>query len=326
MAELTSKAKLTETDSGAELADIEVRLISPNPQNPRLTFRQGELDELQESIRRHGVQVPIAVYKEGSRYVLIDGERRWRCVSKLNRKTIPALVREKPTALMNLLLMFNIHSLREQWDLLTVSLKLPLVIDLLKKDRGKEPTEIELSSETGLARGTIRRCKLLIELPKKYKSRLLDELKKPKAKQRLSEDLFIEMERAIKTVSRAMPSAIPNKDVAREALLKKYEDGVIGNIVDFRKVAKIARAEKVGADRDRAQSAIKRLVSDQAYSIEQAFNETVSGLYAERDIVSRIELLISRLDEVADEAIDDDVREKLEQLIERARNLLEGTR
>ena len=71
-----------------------------------------------ESIRRYGIQVPISVYRQGKKYILIDGERRWRCSIKLNRKTIPALVQDEPSPLANLLLMFNIHGLREQWDLL----------------------------------------------------------------------------------------------------------------------------------------------------------------------------------------------------------------
>ena len=48
------------------------------------------------------------------------------------------------------LLMFNIHALREQWDLLTVALKLPKIIDLLTKEAGKAPTEREISEKTGL--------------------------------------------------------------------------------------------------------------------------------------------------------------------------------
>jgi hypothetical protein len=43
-----------------------------------------------------------------------------------------------------------------------------------------------------------------------------------------------------------------------------------------------------------------------------------------RDIVSRIDALIARLEEVSQEGIDEDVREKLEELIERARRLLEA--
>ena len=306
----------------ARLEQIPIEKIRPNPENPRLMFRQGELDELQESIRVYGVQVPIAVYRDGAYYILIDGERRWRCAAKLNKKTIPALIQEKPTPLQNLLLMFNIHSLREQWDLFTIALKLPVVIDLLKTKLSKDPTEAELSAATGLSRAVIRRCKLLIDLPPYYKNLLLEELKKPKSKQRLSEDFFIEMERALKTVMRAMPGVVTNKDAARKTLLNKYQNGVIGNIVDLRKMAKIARAETVGADPARAKQAISRIVSDSSYSIDAAFNETVSDMYAERDIVSRIDSLLVRLNHATEDVIDDDVREKLEELVARATTIL----
>ena len=111
--------------SDAKLEQIPVDRIDRNPENPRIIFRGDELNQLLKSIRRRGVQVPVSVYKEGSRYVLIDGERRWRCCLKLNRKTIPALVQHKPDTLTNLLLMFNIHALREQWDLLTMARSYP---------------------------------------------------------------------------------------------------------------------------------------------------------------------------------------------------------
>src|SRR5881397_4084932 len=140
----------TEIDAAhSALREIPVDAIDRNPENPRLVFRQKELEELLESIRTYGVQVPISVYREGGRYILIDGERRWKCCLKLNKKTIPALVTKKPDALDNLLLMFNIHALREQWDLLTIAMKLPRVIELLKSKRGKEPNERELAQHTG---------------------------------------------------------------------------------------------------------------------------------------------------------------------------------
>jgi ParB/RepB/Spo0J family partition protein len=304
------------------LADIPTGKIRPNPENPRVTFRQSELEELQESIRQYGIQVPIAVFKKGSEYVLIDGERRWRCASKLNLRTIPALVQKEPAPLQNLLLMFNIHALREQWDLLTIALKLPKIESLILAELGRSATEQELSTRTGLSRGVIRRCRLLTELPNKYKSMLLDELKKPKSKQLLSEDLFIEIERSLKTVMRAMPDAVKSKDAARDVLVKKYKDKIIDNIVDFRKVAKIARATTVGVNINKAQAAIKRLLTEPNYSIIQAWNETASEAYAERDIVTKIDSLLAKLDEVGSGEIDEDVREKLEELVKRATAIL----
>ncbi|WP_129778916.1 ParB/RepB/Spo0J family partition protein [Peristeroidobacter soli] len=306
------------------LADIPTGKIRPNPDNPRITFRQGELEELQESIRQYGIQVPIAVFKRGSEFILIDGERRWRCASKLNLKTIPALIQKEPKPLENLLLMFNIHALREQWDLLTIALKLPKIIELLTAELGKEPSEVELSAKTGLVRGVIRRCKMLSDLPKKYQDMLLEELKKPKSKQLLSEDLFIEIEKSLKTVVRAMPDVVRNIDVARDVLLKKYKDKVVDNIVDFRKVGKIARATKVGVSSDKAKKAIKKLLTEPKYSITQAWDETASEAYAERDIVSRIDSLLVKLQEVDASEIDEDVREKLEELVKRAEAILKA--
>jgi ParB family chromosome partitioning protein len=128
------------------LKEIPPEKVERNPDNPRLFFRDKELDTLTLSIKLYGIQVPITVYAERSHFVLIDGERRWRCAKKLNLPRIPALVKDKPSALNNLLLMFNIHALREQWDYLTIAHKLPNVISLYKKEnKGREPTEIELS-------------------------------------------------------------------------------------------------------------------------------------------------------------------------------------
>ena len=122
------------------LRDLSPDRIERNPENPRLFFRPEEMDTLMASIRRYGIQVPITVYEDGGKFILIDGERRWRSARKLNLKKIPALVQPKPTRLNNLLLMFNIHALREQWDYLTIANKLPDVIELFSSENeGREP-------------------------------------------------------------------------------------------------------------------------------------------------------------------------------------------
>src|SRR2546430_16730916 len=105
----------------SKLKDISPNEITRNEDNPRLFFRSDEMATLMASIKQYGIQVPITVFEEGGRYHLIDGERRWRCADKLNLKRIPAIVQPKPTPLNNLLLMFNIHALREQWDYLTIA-------------------------------------------------------------------------------------------------------------------------------------------------------------------------------------------------------------
>ena len=310
--------------SSARLREIPVDRIDRNPENPRIIFRGDDLNQLLESIRRRGVQVPISVYREGSRFVLIDGERRWRCSVKLNRKTIPALVQRKPDTLTNLLLMFNIHALREQWDLLTMASKLPFIIELLQKKSGKRPTEKEVSEETSLKRSTIRRCKLLMDLPQHYIDDILIELKKPKSEQKLTEDFFIEMERGLKTVERAMPQALPDqdKDKARQILIKKFQSGVIDNRTHFRNLGKIARAEEV--DQNTRLTALRNVFRDNGYSLDLAFKESVADVYTEKDILSRISSLAARIEDLDPDAIDDDLRSHLTALAQRIEELPRG--
>lgn len=306
----------------ADLTDIAIDKIDRNPENPRIFFRPAELETLLNSIRRHGVQVPISVYKERGRYVLIDGERRWRCSLKLNRRTIPALVQEKPDALGNLLLMFNIHALREQWDLLTIALKLPRVIQLLRSRLQKEPTEKDIAEETGLPRAAIRRSKLLMEMPEEYRDQLLADLQRPKNQQQLSEDFFIEMERALKTVERALPSALHDKNQARDVLIDKYRKKVISNLVDLRYIPKIARAANVSADPDKALEVLEHLFSPNKYSAEEAYTESVSEAYTERDLMKRLEALVDRLERIDIRSVDSKFRDTLRELLPRLNRIM----
>ena len=310
----------------SNLREISIDQIDRNPENPRIVFRPGELSQLIESIRKLGVQVPISVYKEGKRYVLIDGERRWKSCIKLNKKTIPALVQDKPDQLTNLLLMFNIHALREQWDLLTIALKLPRVIDLLTGKLNKAPTERDVSGETGLSAGVVRRCKLLIDLPSHHQQTILKELQKPKAQQKLTEDFFIEMERSLKTVERNIPEVVAKfgKEAIRERLISKYKSGTITNRVDFRQIAKIARAENVAVDKQRAANALTELFKDNKYSIQKAFEDSVGSAYEERDLLTRISGLEQQLTTASAEALDNEVIEALTDLRDALNKLLEG--
>ncbi len=280
------------------------------------------MEELMESIRRYGVQVPVSVYKEGRKFVLIDGERRWYCCRKLGKSKVPALVQSKPTPLTNLLLMFNIHALREQWDLLTIAMKVPRVVALLEADLRRRPTEREISDHTGLKRSVIRRSRLLADLPDKYKEDMLDELKKPKPEQKLTEDFFIEMERALKTVERAIPEVIKDKDKVRQVLINKYKSGVIENRVHFRNVAKIARADRVSVSIQAATGVLKKLFTANSYSIDEAFRDSVSAAYSERDIRTNTKTLLNQLESLPEQGIGKDIRQILEKLYKRLQGIL----
>lgn len=308
--------------------DISPDQIARNEDNPRLIFRPDELATLALSIKRYGIQVPLTVFQEGRKFVLIDGERRWRCALKLNLDSVPALVQPKPSELDNLLLMFNIHALREQWDYLTIANKLPKVIKLFKSQNSREPNEVELSEATGLARGQIRRCRLLLDLPSRYREMLLKELELPKQKQKLSEDLFIEMERALKTVARRLPAVLPDLNEARDALIRKYRAGVIHNVVDFRMISKMATAiENLGVDERKAVGALKRVFSStNSVGIADEFKQHFEMYYGERRLETHIDSLLEYLEdfEYATNDQASEIIQKLKQLRTVITKVVEG--
>lgn len=299
----------------AQLRELSPDKIQPNPSNPRIFFRPEEMDVLLASIKRYGVQVPISVYEDGNHYFLIDGERRWRCARKLNLKTIPALVQAKPTPLENMLLMFNIHALREQWDYLTIAKGLAPVRELFKKEKKRLPGEAELSELTGLTRGQIRRCQFLLDLPDKYVSVLEEELILPKASQQLSEDFFIEMERSLKTVQNRIPTIITNVDHARDSLIAKFRKGTIGNITDFRKLSKIATSiSNIGAKEAKVRAAVRDILDPKKPTgIQEVYAERFEIQYDQRRLISNVESIAEylELNEEHVEQIDDSLKGKL---------------
>jgi ParB family chromosome partitioning protein len=76
----------------AQIREVPVGKILPNPAQPRLSYDEESLTELADSIREHGVLQPILVRPAGAQFELIAGERRWRASRMAERETIPAIV------------------------------------------------------------------------------------------------------------------------------------------------------------------------------------------------------------------------------------------
>ena len=78
--------------------EIAVHLIVPSPYQARREIPAEQLGELAESIRAEGLLQPIVVRKQGDKYELIAGERRWRAFQQLKIRAIPARLVEASNA------------------------------------------------------------------------------------------------------------------------------------------------------------------------------------------------------------------------------------
>ncbi len=76
------------------LSNVAVADIVPNPDQPRRHFGEEALNELAQSIARHGLIQPIVVRPSIAGYQIVAGERRWRAAQRAQLHQIPAIIRD----------------------------------------------------------------------------------------------------------------------------------------------------------------------------------------------------------------------------------------
>lgn len=289
-----------------DAAASSVSLVNPieidrNPENPRLIFREDELLSLQESIATQGILVPLTLYRSSKGYVILDGERRWRCALKLGLTVVPAIVQPEPDPVTNIMMMFAIHKTRNDWDPLPTAIKLDDLRKAIAKKLGRIPTEGELAAAASLGRGEVRRYRNIMALPKKYKDQLLAELEKPRPEQSLTVDHVLESVRGSRALKNQEVLSESEAENLVDAIVDKFVDGTLSSTVEPRLLTRIARA----VQRDEISTKVARRVSikiinDSNYTINQAFSDSVEKIdfeYGTEQLATRV---VSRLSEHLD--------------------------
>lgn len=90
---------------------LAVERIAPNPGQPRRQFTEDALEELADSIRRHGILQPIIVRpRSGGAYEIVAGERRWRAAQRANLHEVPVIIRDlDDTATLEVAIIENVQ-------------------------------------------------------------------------------------------------------------------------------------------------------------------------------------------------------------------------
>ncbi len=148
--------------------DIDISLITPNPEQPRTTFDEEALDELASSIRELGIIQPLSLRKVGvGQYQIIAGERRYRAAIKAGLTTVPAYIRTaNDSELTEMALIENIQ--REDLNAIEIALTFKKLIDQY------ELTQERLSERIGKKRTTIANFLRLLRLPAEVQLGLRD--------------------------------------------------------------------------------------------------------------------------------------------------------
>lgn len=141
-----------------EMTEIRLSDIIPNPTQPRTEFNEEALEELADSIRQLGLIQPITVKRDGQKFVIISGERRWRASEKAGLEVVPAYIREVDDATLHAMaLVENIQ--REDLNAIEISLGMQRLVE----ECGL--TQEALAERLGKKRSTVANYLRLLNLP-----------------------------------------------------------------------------------------------------------------------------------------------------------------
>ena len=81
-------------DDNTIVHELPLASIVPNPDQPRKSFDEDELEELAESIQNNGILQPLVVRERNGSYQIIAGERRYQAAKRAGLTDVPVVVRE----------------------------------------------------------------------------------------------------------------------------------------------------------------------------------------------------------------------------------------
>jgi ParB family chromosome partitioning protein len=152
---------------GRTLLSLPIEAIERCAEQPRKRFEEARLEELAASIREKGVLEPILVRRDGMKYRIVAGERRWRAAQRAGLKEIPAIVREATDreafeiALVENLQRADLNAIEEAE-----------AFDVLLQDHGL--TQDEIAKRVGKERSTVANGLRLLKLPEEVRDAVRD--------------------------------------------------------------------------------------------------------------------------------------------------------
>ncbi|NYZ69497.1 ParB/RepB/Spo0J family partition protein [Endozoicomonas sp. SM1973] len=144
--------------------------LEPDPNQPRKTFDNHSLKELQQSIEARGQLQPILIGEkaDNGKYPIISGERRWRAINNSEHvTTISAIIRSGASdELLLLLMQIDENNQREQVPAIENALAMQRVVDICKAN-GNDQTYA--ASMLGMSKSNLSKHLSLLKAPEDIK-------------------------------------------------------------------------------------------------------------------------------------------------------------
>jgi len=147
---------------GAQLANIALDTIVVREQ-VRTKFNDESLRELGENIKVNGLIQPLVLHREGNKFVLICGERRFRAMTLIEMREAPCFILENKTKEELMAIQFSENQAREDLH----------YIDQADSIYGYQKltgtSERKITAALGISKSEVHRCLMIAKLPRDIK-------------------------------------------------------------------------------------------------------------------------------------------------------------
>lgn len=151
----------------AGVHEVDILLLDRNPDQPRKEFDPERLQELANSIERHGMVQPIVVQENNGRYTIVTGERRYRAARIAGMRTVPVVVRQYDSRqVLEVSLIENIQ--REDLNPIEEAAAIQFLMEQ------HDLTQEEVAERLSKSRPVIANSLRLLSLPEKVREMLRD--------------------------------------------------------------------------------------------------------------------------------------------------------
>jgi hypothetical protein len=260
-----------------ELGEVSIRLRSL-PQDLEIPSALRETLVYDDKTKVLFHRAPIDAKRQKELLGLSTSEQWWKSVEELRglsakrppaRVRIPVNIVDPPTPAANMLYMFHVHNLREQWELMPTALSLRVLMDELKVT-----DDAKLAELTELSEPNVKRCKILLSFPTKYQQMMLE----PDPARRLKANLFIEMDPVLNFYEELSSRTRQRKtrNQLTDFFIDKYRRGLIPSVIHFRQILQARDLLRGTARWKEVVTAMRQLVADPETKIKTLFDPLIA--------------------------------------------------
>lgn len=221
--------------------------VKADPKNPRQEFDPVALSQLEDSIKTNGILTPLAVEEtEDGKYLLVDGERRFRASKNLKLKEIPVTVLQAMSDVERLVKRFHFQEQHLNWTMYEKA----VAVKLLKDQTGMSDDVV--AATLGMDRNLVNRYIMVSELSRRTANALT------------SRKLPFEWAIVLGRISKS----IPTEDVRQEvenALVEKIDTKIIIKASEIEKYRKSIK--------QKGNEIVKKIIANKKYTPTQALKD-----------------------------------------------------